>query len=89
MKFKDLNCSILFDLSKEVLKEYPIDFSDLAVDEEEFLRMICIDLLDKYKNLSEEERLVAMISSNAVLVLENFLLNLKLNKTLQQSKTAV
>ena len=80
MKFEELTPELLFELSKEVLTEYPVNHSDLPVDQNEYLKLVCIELLDRYSSLNEEERQIAMISSNIALVLENFLLNLKLLK---------
>ena len=80
MKFENLTPELLFELSKEVLEEYPVTHSDLPVDQDEYLKLVCIELLERYSALTEEDRQIAMLSSNIALVLENFLLNLKLLK---------
>ena len=78
MNFSDITPELLYDLSKEVLKEYNIDLLDVNIDENEYLKIVCLELLDRYKDLDSESRQIAILSSNVVLVLENFILNLKL-----------
>ena len=78
MNFSDITPELLYDLSKEVLKEYNIDLLDVNIDENEYLKLVCLELLDRYKYLDSESRQIAILSSNVVLVLENFILNLKL-----------
>ncbi len=78
MNFSDITPELLYDLSKEVLKEYNIDLLDVNIDENEYLKLVCLELLDRYKDLDSESRQIAILSSNVVLVLENFILNLKL-----------
>jgi len=82
MKFEDITIEILHELSKEVLKGYSIDLGDIEIDEDSFLRLVCIELLERYGHLEVGYREVSMLSSNVVLVLENFMLNLKLAKLL-------
>lgn len=78
MNFSDITPELLYDISKEVLKEYNIDLLDVNIDENEYLKLVCLELLDRYKDLDSESRQIAILSSNVVLVLENFILNLKL-----------
>jgi len=78
VNFSDITPELLYDISKEVLKEYNIDLLDVNIDENEYLKLVCLELLDRYKDLDSESRQIAILSSNVVLVLENFILNLKL-----------
>jgi len=78
VNFSHITPELLYDLSKEVLKEYNIDLLDVNIDENEYLKLVCLELLDRYKDLDSESRQIAILSSNVVLVLENFILNLKL-----------
>ena len=84
MKFKDITPELLFDLTKEALKEYSVDVSDLEIDENEYLKLVCLELLDRYSTLDDEDRQVAMLAANVSLVLENFILNLKLLKLINK-----
>ena len=65
----------------EVLLEYRVDPTDLPVDVDSYLKLTCYELLDKYSNLNEQDRIIALLSANVALVLENFLLHLKSIKT--------
>ena len=51
MKFKDITPELLFDLTKEALNGYPVDISDLQIDENEYLKLVCLELLDRYSTL--------------------------------------
>lgn len=78
--FKDITPELLVELTKEGLKEYPIDWGMMQVDENEFLKLACIDVLEQFLSLDEKERQVAMLTSITCLVLENFYLNIKSHK---------
>jgi hypothetical protein len=78
--FEDITPELLVDLTKEALKEYPIDWGMMQVDENEFMKLACIDVLDRFGSLDEKERQIAMLSSITCLILENFYLNMKLQK---------
>jgi hypothetical protein len=86
MKFKDITPELLFDLTKEALNGYPVDISDLQIDENEYLKLVCLELLDRYSTLDDEDRQVAMLAANVSLVLENFILSLKLLKLINKQK---
>lgn len=81
MKFKDITPELLYELTKEVLKEYKVDSGCCNVDPDEYLKVVCYELLEKYSVLGDEERAISMLSANAALVLENFLLHLRSMKT--------
>lgn len=78
--FNDITSDLLADLTKEALKEYPIDWGMMQVDENEFLKLTCVDILERFSSLDEKERQIAMLTSVTCLVLENFYLNLKVRK---------
>jgi len=86
MKFKDITPELLFDLTKEALNGYPVDISDLQIDENEYLKLVCLELLDRYSTLDDEDRQVAMLAANVSLVLENFILSLKLLKLINKKE---
>ena len=81
MKFQEITPELLYELTKEVLKEYKVDSGYCNVDPDEYLKIVCLELLEKYSELNDEERAISMLSANAALVLENFLLHLKSMKT--------
>jgi len=86
MKFKDITPELLFDLTKETLNGYPVDISDLQIDENEYLKLVCLELLDRYSSLDDEDRQAAMLAANVSLVLENFILSLKLLKLINKKE---
>ena len=86
MKFKDITPELLFDLTKETLNGYPVDISDLQIDENEYLKLVCLELLDRYSTLDDEDRQAAMLAANVSLVLENFILSLKLLKLINKKE---
>ena len=81
MKFQEITPELLYELTKEVLEEYKVDSGYCSVDPDEYLKVVCYELLEKYSELTEEERAISMLSANAALVLENFLLHLRSMKT--------
>lgn len=76
---------MLVDLIQEVEVEDPIDWGMLNVSEEDATKMIAINLLDQYNkdwsHLSDDNFRCAMVATIGKLVLENFVLNLKLLST--------
>lgn len=70
----------LFVLAKEVLNEYPIDLTDEPVSIDSYLKLTCFSVLEQFSKLKDEEAEVAYLSSIVALTLENFLLNLKMMK---------
>jgi len=86
MKFKDITPELLFDLTQETLNGYPVDISDLQIDENEYLKLVCLELLDRYSSLDDEDRQAAMLAANVSLVLENFILSLKLLKLINKKE---
>lgn len=69
----------LIQLTKEVESEDPIDWGMLNISEEEAIRLIALDVLGMFQDIkSGPEKEMIMISTITKLVLENFVLNLKL-----------
>lgn len=70
--------ALIADMAKEVGNNDPIDFGDLAMDEDAVYNMMAINVLEKYKsNMSNE---VVMLSTITHLLVENFILNVKLGR---------
>lgn len=78
MDIKDISPDLLYELSKEVLSGLNIDLTNINVDEKEYMKLACLYLLEQQQNLSEDERLITALTTNVVLMLQNFLLELKL-----------
>lgn len=71
----------LVELAKEVESEDPIDWGMLNIDEETAVRLIALDTFDMYhtwKEMGEAE--TVMLVTITKLILENFVLNLKLQE---------
>lgn len=71
----------LIELVKEVESNDPIDLSGSGVTEESLetsRRLIALGVLEMFRNTPEEDRQWTMLSAMTKLVLENFVLNLKL-----------
>lgn len=76
----------LYELSKEVLIEYPVDLTDEPVSIESYLKLTCYSVLEQFQKLNDSEAEAAMMSSIVALTLENFLLNLKMMKTVTNNE---
>lgn len=71
----------LIELVKEVESNDPIDLSGSGVTEESLetsRRLIALGVLEMFQNTPEKDRQWTMLSAMTKLVLENFVLNLKL-----------
>lgn len=75
----------LFELTKEVLKEYPIDLTDEAISTDNYLMISCYSVIEQFQKLKVEDAEIAYLSSITALTLENFLLNLKLLKMVSRN----
>ena len=65
---------MLVELAKEVESEDPIDWGMLAVDEDTAYRLIASQVIEIY-NTNDQ---LTMLASITKLIVENFVLNLKL-----------
>lgn len=69
----------LVELTKEIETEDPIDWGMLNISEEDAIKLIAIDVLDMFQKIKPgPEKEIILISTVTKLVLENFVLNLKL-----------
>lgn len=64
----------LVELAKEVESEDPIDWGMLAIDEEAAYRLIASQVIELYNSNDQ----LTMLASITKLIVENFVLNLKL-----------
>ncbi len=64
----------LVELAKEVETEDPIDWGMLAIDEDQAYRLIASQVIELYNTTDQ----VTMLASITKLIVENFVLNLKL-----------
>ena len=75
---------LVIDLVNEILQEDPIDWEYLSVSEESVIQLIANNTLNNFiksqESLSQEELEVLLLSSVTKLLVENFVLNLKLYK---------
>jgi hypothetical protein len=83
MKLDDISIELVYDLSKEVLKGKQIDLSDFSIDENSYLHLAALNVIEYYKTLPEEQQLITALSNITVLMLENFLLEVKILKMLK------
>lgn len=71
----------LLDLVKEVEVADPIDWSDLAIDEDDANKLIAMNVLELYASdwsrLTQEERDATLLATVTKLLVENFALNIK------------
>ena len=66
----------LVELAKEVESEDPIDWGMLSVDEDTAYRLIASQVIELYNKNDE----LTMMASITKLIVENFVLNLKLKR---------
>jgi hypothetical protein len=70
----------LIELVKEVESEDPIKWHSSKESLDSARRLVSLGILEMYKNMPEESREYTLLASMTKLVLENFILNLKLQK---------
>lgn len=76
MKVEDL-----IELVKEIESEDPIDFGMLNISEDDALRLIALDVLGMFGNpQTSTDKEMIMLATVTKLVLENFVLNLRLHQ---------
>ena len=81
MSSSPLYINKIVSLAQEIESQDPIDWGMLAVEESTAYKLIALNVVnqfDKY-NIAEREIMIATIVK---LVVENFMLNLKLNQTI-------
>lgn len=79
-----INVQDILDILSEIDSQDPIDWAMLAIDERAASELIINNLIDQYystwSNYGEPARTQVIIATIAKLVLENFVLNLKLHQ---------
>jgi hypothetical protein len=70
----------LVTLAKEVEMEDPIDWGMLTINEEDAYRLIGASILEKFNEPWQIENQVAMLATITKLIVENFVLNLKIRQ---------
>lgn len=78
MNYQTLTIDQLADLAQEVEIGDPIDWGMLAVDENTAYRIMASSVLEQFLGLKEEERMTVALGTITKLLVENFVLNLKL-----------
>lgn len=78
MSFQRLTIDQLAELALEAELKDPIDWGMLSVDEKTAYRMMASNVLEQFSNLKDDERLVIALGTITKLLVENFVLNLKL-----------
>lgn len=78
----DLNA--VLTLMQEIEREDPVDWADLRIDESAAARVIASSMIEQYRRdystLSDQDRDLAVIATMSKLVLENFVLNVRLRQ---------
>lgn len=69
-----LTVDLLVELAKDVEAQDPIDWGMLSIDEDAAYRLIAANVLEIYKDYDQATMLVSITK----LIVENFVLNLKL-----------
>lgn len=79
-----IDLDTVIELMQEVEREDPIDWADLSIDESAATQVIVSSMIDQYArswlSLSEHDRALAMLATMSKLVLENFVLNVRLRQ---------
>lgn len=69
----------VIQLAKAVETEDPIDWGMLEVDEESAYKLVAMSVVNQFAKYDESER-TTMIATIVKMVVENFVLNIKLQK---------
>lgn len=75
-----LTADIIAEHAREVESEDPIDFGMLAVDEDSIFKLMAASMLEHYESIEPEHRDLMLLAVSTKLVVENFVLNLKLQQ---------
>tara|TARA_B110000503_G_C6982030_1_gene343644 strand:- start:317 stop:580 length:264 start_codon:yes stop_codon:yes gene_type:complete len=68
----------LVDLATECELTDPIDWGLLAITESQAYQMMASSVLDQFEELKQDEQLMVAMATMTKLLVENFVLNLKL-----------
>jgi hypothetical protein len=76
-----LSLNELITLAKEVEAEDPIDWGMLNISEDDAYKLIALDVMEMFNAWScHDEKEIVMLVTITKLILENFVLNLKLQQ---------
>jgi len=78
MKFSDEYINHIAELAKEVEVEDPIDWGIIPISEDVTYRMMTTSVLEQFGDMTQQRDI--MIATIVKLVVENFILNLRLMK---------
>lgn len=73
-----LTPQLISEMAQEVESGDPIDWGMLAIDERTAYDMIATSMLEHYQSLDPQDRDLMLLSTATKLVVENMVLNLKL-----------
>lgn len=73
-----LTPELIAEMAQEVESGDPIDWGMLAVDEQTAYNLMATSMLEHYNSLDEESRDLMLLATTTKLVVENMVLNLKL-----------
>lgn len=88
-----MNIEEIIELAKEVEMEDPIDWGYLNISEDDAYRLMASSIYEMFENfLDEEDSYKIMLATITKLVVENFVLNMKMimleqNKEIPYGKT--
>ena len=75
---KTEDVAFLVDLAMECELEDPIDWGLLRITEEQAYQMMASQLLEQFDGVNKEDMLPVILATSTKLLVENFVLNLKL-----------
>jgi hypothetical protein len=76
--FKTEDVAFLVDLAMECELEDPIDWGLLRITEKQAYQMMASQLLEQFDGVNKEDMLPVILATSTKLLVENFVLNLKL-----------
>jgi|AntAceMinimDraft_1070359.scaffolds.fasta_scaffold67096_2 hypothetical protein len=71
--------NILVELAQEMEIKDSIDFGMLNIKEQDAFELMASTVVDQFESLPEEQRELVMLASLVKLLVENFVLNIRLN----------
>jgi hypothetical protein len=75
---KSMTVDQLAELAREVELKDPIDWGMLSITEEDAYKLMASNVVEQFASLNDEDRLVIAMSTITKLLVENFVLNLKI-----------
>jgi hypothetical protein len=68
----------LAELAREVEIKDPIDWGLLTISEEDAYKLMASNVLEQFSSLNDDDRMIIAMSTITKLLVENFVLNLKI-----------